>query len=53
MRDGNVPRFFLWARGGGQSPAGGVADGTAKRDPANRPAYGPAFLEMDSEKGRR
>ena len=39
-------------RRNGRSPAGGVACGPAKRDPANRPAYDPAFLEMDSEKGR-
>ena len=53
MRDGNVPRFS-WTRGEAQrmDPAGGVARGPAKQNPANRPAYDPAFLEMDSEKGR-
>ena len=52
MRDGNVPRFFCAAKARRAKPADGVADGTAKRDPANRPAYGSAFLEMNSEKGR-
>ena len=52
MRDGDAPRFFCAAKRGRADPAGGTACGTAKRDPANRPAYDPAFLEMDSEKGR-
>ena len=48
------PAFFcrLVAKRSGQSAAGGAACGPAKRVPANRPAYGPAFLGVDSEKGR-